>query len=278
MKSILLIGQSNMAGRRFIDEVPPIIDERMMMLRNGKWQMMEEPIHSDRSVAGIGPAASFAKLWLDKHPNETIGLIPCADGGTTIDDWAPDQILTRHALAEATFAQETSEIIGILWHQGESDSLNQRYQDYDKKLKTLINYFREQLNIPEVPFIVGLLPDFLGKAAFGQSAVEYAQINEALKRVTQLTTNSYYVTAQDITANPDAIHINANSQRLLGMRYFAAFSRQTHINQPLPEEKEAETILYKTQYTKNEQMYMLVSKFSKNEITYEAFIEGMGKL
>lgn len=62
------------------------------------------------------------------------------------------------------------------------------------------------------------------------------------------------------------------------MRYFAAFSRQTHINQPLPEEKEAETILYKTQYTKNEKMYMLVSKFSKNEITYEAFIEGMGKL
>lgn len=59
MKSILLIGQSNMAGRGFIDEVPPIIDERMMMLRNGKWQMMEEPIHSDRSVAGIGPAASL---------------------------------------------------------------------------------------------------------------------------------------------------------------------------------------------------------------------------
>ncbi len=49
--------------------------------------MMDEPIHSDRSVAGVGPAASFAKLWLDDHPNESIGLIPCADGGTSIDDW-----------------------------------------------------------------------------------------------------------------------------------------------------------------------------------------------
>lgn len=278
MKSILLVGQSNMAGRGFIDEVTPIIDERIMMLRNGRWQMMEEPIHNDRSVAGIGPAASFAKLWLDEHPNETIGLIPCADGGTTIDDWAPNQTLARHAVAEATFAQETSEIIGILWHQGESDSLNQRYQDYDKKLKTLISYFREQLNIPDVPFIVGLLPDYLGKAAFGQSAVEYNQINEALKQVAETTENSYYVTAQDITANPDAIHMNGKSQRLLGMRYYAAFSKQTHINQPLSEEQDAETLLYKEHYTKNEQMYILVSKFSKNEITYEAFIEGMGNL
>ncbi|MGO1300915.1 MAG: sialate O-acetylesterase, partial [Staphylococcus equorum] len=59
MKSILLIGQSNMAGRGFIDSVKPIVDERIQVLKNGRWQMMDEPIHSDRSVAGIGPAASF---------------------------------------------------------------------------------------------------------------------------------------------------------------------------------------------------------------------------
>lgn len=36
MKSILLIGQSNMAGRGFLDSVNPIIDERIFMLRNGR--------------------------------------------------------------------------------------------------------------------------------------------------------------------------------------------------------------------------------------------------
>ena len=45
MKSVLLIGQSNMAGRGFTHEVPPIYNERIMMLRNGRWQMMTEPIH-----------------------------------------------------------------------------------------------------------------------------------------------------------------------------------------------------------------------------------------
>ena len=54
MKSVLLIGQSNMAGRGFLHEVTPIYNENIFMLRNGRWQMMVEPIHFDRSVAGIG--------------------------------------------------------------------------------------------------------------------------------------------------------------------------------------------------------------------------------
>ncbi|MGJ5711339.1 sialate O-acetylesterase, partial [Staphylococcus equorum] len=165
MKSILLIGQSNMAGRGFIDSVKPIVDERIQVLKNGRWQMMDEPIHSDRSVAGIGPAASFAKLWLDNHPDETIGLIPCADGGTTIDDWAEDQVLTRHAISEAEFAMESSELIGILWHQGESDSLEGKHLDYEIKLNQVVDHFRQALNAPQLPFVMGLLGDFLGKAA-----------------------------------------------------------------------------------------------------------------
>ena len=42
MKSVLMIGQSNMAGRGFINEVPMICNERIQMLRNGKWQMMKK--------------------------------------------------------------------------------------------------------------------------------------------------------------------------------------------------------------------------------------------
>lgn len=40
MKSFLMIGQSNMAGRGFVHEVVPIYNERIQMLRNGRWQMM----------------------------------------------------------------------------------------------------------------------------------------------------------------------------------------------------------------------------------------------
>lgn len=37
MKSILMIGQSNMAGRGFINEVPMICNERILMLRNAEF-------------------------------------------------------------------------------------------------------------------------------------------------------------------------------------------------------------------------------------------------
>lgn len=225
MKSILLIGQSNMAGRGFLNSVKPIIDERIFVLRNGRWQMMEEPIHSDRSVAGIGPAASFAKMWLDNHPNETIGLIPCADGGTSIDDWEDNGALTRHALSEARFAMETSDLMGVLWHQGESDSQNKQFQTYETKLMHLITYFREALHKPQLTFVMGLLGEFLGQDGFGASATEYQEINEIIKSVANKNAQCFYVTAEGLTANPDGIHIDGYSQRLFGLRYYEAFSK-----------------------------------------------------
>lgn len=74
MKSVLLIGQSNMAGRGFSSEVMPICNENIFMLRNSRWQMMTEPIHFDRAVAGVGPAASFAQAWCNANKMNKLGL------------------------------------------------------------------------------------------------------------------------------------------------------------------------------------------------------------
>ena len=75
--------------------------------------MMTEPIHFDRSVAGVGPAASFAQAWCNANKNEQIGLIPCAEGGSSIDEWSKESTLFRHAVSEAKFAMENSEFCGI---------------------------------------------------------------------------------------------------------------------------------------------------------------------
>ena len=114
MKSVLLIGQSNMAGRGFLSVVTPIYNENIFMLRNGRWQMMTEPIHFDRSVAGAGLATSFAQAWCNENKNEQIGLIPCAEGGSSIDEWNKEGALFRHAVSETKFAMENSELIAIL--------------------------------------------------------------------------------------------------------------------------------------------------------------------
>ncbi|WP_144716515.1 sialate O-acetylesterase [Bacillus altitudinis] len=275
MKSFLLIGQSNMAGRGFKHEVPPIYNERIMMLRNGRWQMMTEPIHFDRSVAGVGLAASFAETWCKDHEGEKIGLIPCAEGGSTIDEWSRDGALFRHAINEAKFAREDSELAGILWHQGESDSQDGKYKEYDEKIRRLFHELRTELSVPNIPLVIGGLSDFLGKTAFGAGCVEHQLINEILQKYANHHENCYYVTAKSLIPNPDGIHINAMSQRIFGIRYYEAFRKTEHIHEPLPNEHELVNDCHNRMNTSAENTYIALEKFTLGKMTYEELLEAL---
>ena len=271
VKSFLMLGQSNMAGRGFIHEVPPIYNERIQMLRNGRWQMMTEPINYDRPVSGISLAGSFADAWCRENQEDTIGLIPCAEGGSTIDEWAVDQVLFRHAISEAKFAMKSSELIGILWHQGESDSMNGNYKFYYEKLLLIIDAFRNELNAPDIPIIIGGLGDYLGKEGFGKNCTEYNLINEELQKFAFEQDNCYFVTASGLTPNPDGIHIDAISQRKFGLRYFEAFSNKKHVLNPLINENELINLIHTRTHTKAEKMYMKIMDLSLGKITYDEF-------
>jgi len=273
MKSFLLIGQSNMAGRGFAHEVKPIYNKRIMMLRNGRWQMMVEPVHYDRPVAGIGLAASFAEAWCWDNEEEEIGLIPCAEGGSSIDDWSTDGILFRHAISEAQFATENSELSGVLWHQGESDSQGGKFKQYYEKLSKIFNQIRETLSVPEIPFIVGGLGEYLGKVAFGAGCTEHQLVDKELQKYAQEQENCYYVTAKGLTANPDGIHINAASQRIFGIRYYEAFLKRKHIHKPLVNELELVDRCNNRESTTEEKQYMALEKFTQGKIAYKEFMK-----
>ena len=278
MKSILLIGQSNMAGRGFIDDVSPIYNEHIKMLRNGRWQMMAEPLNFDRHISGIGPAASFAQAWTEDYPGESIGLIACAEGGSSIDEWTIDGLLTRHAISEAKFAMESSEIIGVLWHQGESDSFGERYKTYEDKLLSLFKHLREELKVPDIPIIIGELGHYLGEVGFGKSAVEYNQINQILSKVAHNNGNCYFVTSEGLTANPDGIHIDAISQRKFGLRYYDAFSKQKHVLDILDIERDWIEKEAKRELSKNERIYVQSMEFALGQLSFEEFSANVSKI
>jgi hypothetical protein len=271
IKSFLMIGQSNMAGRGFLHEVTPIYNERIQMLRNGRWQMMAEPINFDRPVSGISLAASFADAWIRQNQEDIIGLIPCAEGGSTLNEWGVDEALFKHAIAEAKFAMQNSELTGILWHQGESDSLGGNYKVYYEKLLVIINAIRKELNAPDIPFIIGGLGDFLGKVGFGKGCTEYKFINEELKKFAFEQDNCYFVTASGLTSNPDGIHIDAVSQRKFGLRYFEAFNKKQHILKPLSNENELVNLSYTREHTKTEKIYKQSMDLALGKISYEEF-------
>lgn len=275
--SFLMIGQSNMAGRGFINDVPPIYNERIRMLRNGLFQFMEEPINYDRSIAGVSLAASFAAAWCKKNKQQDeIGLIPCAEGGSSLDDWSVDGALFANAIAQTKLAQRVSTLDGIIWHQGEAESHSGKYHDYCDKFFIIIERLRQELNVPEIPLIIGGLGDYLGDSIFGHFD-EYNLVNEELKRFAHSYNNCYYVTAKGLTSNPDGIHLNAVSQRIFGLRYFEAYDQKCHIPVPVKNEDKAIQIDSDRPHTKTEKAQMINILFFGGKISFEEYKQKMSQ-
>jgi hypothetical protein len=90
MEVYLLIGQSNMAGRSTLDGQSQTTSENILMLdKTNNWVLTIDPLHFDRSSAGVGPGLSFAQAMLEGHKKTKIGLIPCAWGGSPVKVWTP---------------------------------------------------------------------------------------------------------------------------------------------------------------------------------------------
>ena len=223
--SVLIIGQSNMAGRGFASEVEPLHSrgDTLKVLRNGRWQNIFRPVNPDRSFAGVCLAESFVEAYADEHPDVQVGIIPCADGGTCLDQWQEGSLLFDHAVYMARLAMRTSHLVAILWHQGESDTKEERYLCYLEKLTAIMAALRRELGAEDIPLLVGGLGDFLKDRTQAPNLVRYPIINEALARFAETSHRTAFVSAEGLTANPDNLHFNAKSLREFGARYYAAF-------------------------------------------------------
>jgi len=269
--SFLMAGQSNIAGRGFLKDVAPIYDEHIKMLRNGRWQTMVEPINYDRPNAGIGLSASFAAAWRMKNKTEVIGLIPCAEGGSGLDDWAIDGLLFEHAVLQAKLAQKTSKLDGILWHQGENDSTPDSANIYGEKLSKIVKAFRSELNLPNLPIIMGGLGNYLTEGIYGMYFSAYETVNKSLQDFAHSNHDCYFVTASGLTSNPDYIHIDAASQRIFGIRYFEAFNKREHIMEPLHDETEKMEFINRRPLSDTEKIGLLDLKFSRGDVSSEDY-------
>ena len=219
--SILIIGQSNMAGRGRISDTTPIVDSRISVLKNGRWQKMFYPVNPDRSFSGVCLAESFAKKYVDEHDAE-LGIIPCADGGTSLLQWREGGLLYDHAVMQARLAERTSTIVAVLWHQGEADCAPELAAVYYEKVTAIFDALRRDLKLFDVPFIVGGLGDFLSNHS-SQNLHNYRAVNEQLEKLSADNELIGYASAEGLTDNGDALHFNAPSLREFGVRYYAEF-------------------------------------------------------
>ena len=221
--SFLLIGQSNMAGRGFIDEVEPIENPRIKILRNGRWQNMYVPINCDRASSGVNLAESFADAYQKKR-NVDVGLIPCADGGTSLSQWEKGSLLYDNAIYQTRLAERTSTLAGVLWHQGEGDCNERYYHEYEEKFIRFLNDIKRDLKAEDIPFLVGGLGDFL--VNFNDNFKKYFPVvNTQIKSAAEKTDMTGFVSAEGLLSNPDNLHFCAKALREFGVRYYKEFEK-----------------------------------------------------
>lgn len=223
----LLIGQSNMAGRGVLPKEKQPTPERILKLdKENKWAPAIEPLHFDKpTIAGAGIGFSFAQEMEKLDPEVTIGLIPCAVGGTPLSRWEKDADLYAQALERARIAMKSGTLKGILWHQGEGDAGSKKLaESYAARLSKMIEALRNDLDSPQVPFIVGALGEFLPNGT-AEKPSYWKVVNAQLESIPTLVPNSAFVSSNGLGHKGDSVHFDTDALREFGKRYASALQK-----------------------------------------------------
>ncbi|MCX6936273.1 MAG: sialate O-acetylesterase [Verrucomicrobia bacterium] len=212
----LLLGQSNMVGRDTAGLEAQATDPRIGFVDGkGRWWVAREPMHSGGS--GIGPGISFATAMLaSAAPATVIGLIPCAVGGTPLSRWVKGGDLYEAAVRRAKTAAAAGRLKGILWHQGEGDSVNAAdAQSYEVRLNQMFKDIRSDLGQPDLPIVVGQLGEFVQSRYVETVRIALTHLPASLPRVG-------FADSKGLGHKGDSLHFSTEAAQEMGRRYAAA--------------------------------------------------------
>ncbi|MEO8126355.1 MAG: sialate O-acetylesterase [Bryobacteraceae bacterium] len=225
LQLFLLIGQSNMAGRGPIEpQDKEVIPGILSLNKQMEWVPAIDPLHSDKpEIAAVGIGRTFAKTLLAVNPTATIGLIPCAFGGTSLEQWKKGGALYEDAVKRARFAMKSGRLRGILWHQGEADSGTAKLANsYGERFKEFITLLRQDLDAADTPVMVGQLGEFFGKKP-GAEPTFADVVNQQIALIPLQVPRTGFVSSAGLTDKGDQVHFNTASFREFGRRYAHAF-------------------------------------------------------
>lgn len=218
MQLFLLVGQSNMAGRGKVNDADKVPNPRIFMLnKEMQWVPARDPVHFDKpGIAGVGLSSEFARTIAAKNPQTTIGLIPCAFGGTSLDQWKKDSDLYTTAIKRAREAMKKGTLSAILWHQGEADCSGANAATYVSRFTTMMTSMREDLGAQQVPVIVGELGHFFKPQKL---------INDVLPQIPSKLNRCALVSAEGLVDGGDKVHFDSASLKIFGQRYAEAYEK-----------------------------------------------------
>lgn len=242
----VLAGQSNMEGVGNLENLPLPSALVNTLDMTDQWGVAEEPLHrlvdaADRvhwrknekgEIArlegdplrqwirarkkGAGPGLPFA-LEMARRTGVPVGLIPCAHGGTSMDQWSPDlkekggdslygAMLRRVQLAGG-------KVKGVLWYQGESDASEKAAPLFEEKFKRFIEAVRRDTGQNDLPFYYVQI----GRHVASAPGAPWDMVQEAQLRVEREVPNVWMAVSLDCELD-DGIHVGTDDLRLLGAR------------------------------------------------------------
>lgn len=224
----LLIGQSNMAGRGVLDDTQVVSKLRLLKFsQRNAWAPGVDPLHTDKpAAAGVGLGTSFARAMADANKDITVGLIPCAVGGTPLQRWQKGGDLYEQALVRARLAIKDGSLKGILWHQGEGDSgKEETARSYGARLSQMITDLRADLGAGDLPFVAGRLGEFLSPTTRDGKPSFWPVVNDQLTAIPQTVPNTAVVESAGLKDKGDGVHFDTPSLREFGKRYARAMQQ-----------------------------------------------------
>lgn len=237
MHLFILAGQSNMVGWAPIptDEKN---DPRIYVFSSDyHWRIASEPISnshnqvdkvSENRIAGFGPSLPFALASLERHPEITIGLIPCAKNSSAIVQWQrnlSDQSLYGSCLKRVLAASPMGNISGILFFQGETDAVDPiQYpepephpNDWARLFTDFMADLRYDLNRPDLPVVFAQL----GSNIASEEAFPNWEVVKKEQSSVQLFMSAMIIT--DDLPLMDGLHFTTESYQIIGQRFAEAY-------------------------------------------------------
>jgi hypothetical protein len=222
----ILAGQSNMAGRGFVEPGDTIPNNRILAInKNNEIVVAKEPLHFyEPTLTGLDCGVSFARILLNHVPDSvSILLVPTAVGGSSIQQWLGDSVwrevkLLSNFSEKLKVASDVGIVKGILWHQGESNAnTTADIEKYPDQLEELVEVFRKISKSPDLPILVGEI------GSFSKQPQLHDQFNKNLLQFVNNDKHSSLVKTGDLSHKGDFLHFDARAQRTLGERFAIAF-------------------------------------------------------
>ncbi len=251
VKLFILSGQSNAAGAGNGALLPPEFretDEEVLLLEKGAWRPMGPRSRvADKfgiTETAFGAELAFASEMKKRYPNHIIAIAKVAiSGGTSIVAWDKDYLRADWLddLREVNNEEKASlllydrliadsrngiellkkradvkdvEVCGMLWLQTEKDGrMLETVHKYEPRLKAFMKNIREDLGLPELPFLI--MDAHISRP---NKVVQQAMLRKVAKEDGRVK-----IIKCDDLATHEGVHFNTEGMLRMGKRFAAAY-------------------------------------------------------